>query len=79
MTTPSAAPGLTMGDDGGQLETLLLRYPNVILHVNGHNHKNHITPHTRLGPGPVPGGFWEVNTASHIDWPIQSRLFDITA
>jgi hypothetical protein len=23
------------------------------------------------------GGFWEVNTASHIDWPQQSRLLDL--
>jgi metallophosphoesterase (TIGR03767 family) len=69
----------TMGDYGGQLEALLLRYPNVILHVNGHNHKNRITPHARAGTGTVPGGFWEVNTAAHIDWPIQSRLFEIAA
>ena len=23
------------------------------------------------------GGFWEVNTASHIDWPQQSRLVEL--
>jgi metallophosphoesterase (TIGR03767 family) len=63
---------------GGELEDLLLRFPNVILMVNGHNHKNEIIAHQRPWPFTMPGGFWEVNTASHIDWPIQSRLFEVT-
>jgi metallophosphoesterase (TIGR03767 family) len=63
---------------GDELEDLLLRFPNVILMVNGHNHKNQITAHQRPWPFTMPGGFWEVTTASHIDWPVQSRLFEIT-
>ena len=65
--------------DGHALENLLLRFPNVILMVDGHNHKNTITAHQRPWAGTIPGGFWEVTTASHIDWPIQSRLLEITS
>src|SRR5437762_427460 len=48
--------------------------------VNGHTHANVITPHSRseLIAG-TTGGFWEVNTASHIDWPVQSRIVEIAA
>ena len=68
-----------MGSDGEELKRLLLRFPNVILQVNGHNHKNEIKPQFRPWAGTTPGGFWEVSTASAIDWPVQGRLFDITA
>jgi metallophosphoesterase (TIGR03767 family) len=61
--------------NGDQLRDLLLRYPNVILHVNGHRHTNAITPHGRRYL--IGGGFWEVTTASHIDWPYQSRIIEI--
>jgi hypothetical protein len=27
----------------------------------------------------LDGGFWEISTASHIDWPIQSRIIEIAA
>jgi metallophosphoesterase (TIGR03767 family) len=66
-----------LGDD---LKLLLLRFPNVILMVNGHTHANIIKAHHRAEvlAGTV-GGFWEVNTASHIDWPSQSRIVEIAA
>jgi metallophosphoesterase (TIGR03767 family) len=80
------------GDPGGgqfqygtDLKRLLLRYPNVIMLLNGHTHANHVFPHARgvdTGDGvlvPGTGGFWEVNTASHIDWPQQSRIVEIAA
>ena len=41
--------------------------------VNGHTHVNRVTPHLRAGGG----GFWEVNTASHVDWPAQARLLEL--
>ena len=53
------------------LDTLLAN-PQVILWVNGHTHENTVTPRTRPG-----GGFWEVTTASHIDWPQQVRTIEI--
>ncbi|MFC5179098.1 metallophosphoesterase [Nocardioides taihuensis] len=51
----------------------LLRYPNVIAWVNGHTHRNSVTAHKRDGGG----GFWEINTAAHIDFPQQSRLIEV--
>jgi len=54
------------------LRCLFLRHRNLIAFVNGHQHYNQITPFGRRG-----GGFWEVSTASHIDWPQQSRLLEL--
>ncbi|MEA2428073.1 MAG: hypothetical protein QOF37_1701 [Thermoleophilaceae bacterium] len=62
---------------GAAVEALLLRYPNVVLWVNGHTHVNAVTPHRRPQGARVPGGFWEVNTASHVDFPQQARLVEI--
>ncbi len=63
--------------DGEQVRDLLLRYPNVILWVNGHTHVNSVLPHPRPTGSPVAGGFWELNTAAHIDWPEQSRIVEV--
>lgn len=62
---------------GPAVRDLLLRFPNVVLWVNGHTHVNSIVPHSRHPESPVPGGFWELNTASHIDWPQQARLVEL--
>jgi metallophosphoesterase (TIGR03767 family) len=62
---------------GTRVRDLLLRYPNVVLWVNGHTHVNSVTPHSRHPDSPVPGGFWELNTAAHIDWPQQARLVEL--
>ncbi|MEU8119484.1 TIGR03767 family metallophosphoesterase [Spirillospora sp. NPDC049024] len=58
---------------GDEVEALLLRYPNAVLWVNGHTHRNQVIPHARKGGG----GFWEVNTAAHIDFPQQSRIVEL--
>ncbi len=62
---------------GDEVAGLLLRYPNVILWVNGHTHRNEVIPHARPNGAAIPGGFWELNTAAHIDWPEQSRTVEI--
>jgi metallophosphoesterase (TIGR03767 family) len=62
---------------GKTVRDLLLRFPNVVLWVNGHTHRNVVTPHSRHPESPVPGGFWELNTASHVDWPQQARLVEL--
>jgi metallophosphoesterase (TIGR03767 family) len=60
---------------GTDLEKLLWRHPNVVAFVNGHSHANTVVPHANAS---VPGtGFWEINTAAHIDFPEQSRLIEI--
>jgi metallophosphoesterase (TIGR03767 family) len=72
MTNAPAGSGRIEGDE---VAALLLRYPNVILWVNGHTHRNQVLGYARSGA--VPGGFWELNTAAHIDWPEQSRIVEI--
>lgn len=47
---------------------LLSRSGNVVLWLNGHIHRNRIKQHE---------GFWEVTTASIVDWPSQARLVEI--
>jgi hypothetical protein len=57
-----------------ELSELLFNYENIILWVAGHNHQNYINQITR------PDGshaFWHIRTASHIDWPQQSRVIEI--
>lgn len=58
---------------GDEIEALLLRFPNVVLWVNGHTHRNQVVAHKRAGGG----GFWELNTAAHIDWPQQCRIVEL--
>jgi metallophosphoesterase (TIGR03767 family) len=62
---------------GPQVAELLLRFPNVVLWVNGHTHRNTVTPYARPKHAKVRGGFWEVNTAAHVDWPQQARTVEI--
>ena len=67
---PRASRPLRMGAD---LRRLLLAHPRVIAYVAGHTHENRITAYERERGG----GFWGIETASEIDWPIQSRLLEI--
>jgi metallophosphoesterase (TIGR03767 family) len=53
---------------------LLLKYKDVIAYVNGHKHSNRIKSYAAKSH---KSGFWEINTASHTDWPQQARLIDI--
>jgi metallophosphoesterase (TIGR03767 family) len=60
------------------LRCLFLRHPSVIGFVNGHEHNNRVNAFERKdGQGKTLGGFWQINTASHIDWPQQSRTIDV--
>jgi metallophosphoesterase (TIGR03767 family) len=63
--------------DGTTVANLLLRYPNVVAWVNGHTHQNQVIPHARAVSAAFGGGFWEVNTASHVDWPQQCRIVEL--
>ncbi|MFH1729036.1 MAG: metallophosphoesterase [Pseudomonadota bacterium] len=53
---------------GKDLEKILSSYEEVIMHIAGHSHKHEV--HAR-------DNYWEVVTSSLIDFPMQSRLFDI--
>ena len=59
---------------GSELVTMLKRYPNVLAWVNGHTHANKITAQQHSDP---TRSFWEINTASHIDFPQHARIIDV--
>lgn len=58
---------------GPAVVAAFLEHDNFVAWFNGHTHVNNIRPHRREGGG----GFWEINTASHIDWPQQARLIEV--
>jgi len=51
---------------------MLNRYPVLVAWLNGHTHINTLTPHLRDG-----GGFWEITTASCVDFPQQQQLVEV--
>ncbi|MEU3996685.1 TIGR03767 family metallophosphoesterase [Streptomyces fungicidicus] len=57
---------------GEEVAALLGRHRNVVAWVNGHVHRNAITPHTGSG-----GSFWEISTASHVDFPQLARIVEL--
>jgi hypothetical protein len=60
----------------GELAATLFRFGNVVLWLNGHIHTNRIQARSdRSGRG--HGGFWEVTTASLVDWPCQGRIVEL--
>jgi metallophosphoesterase (TIGR03767 family) len=84
LTNSLVAPDLTdLNDDdparvlGDELSYLVHRFPNVILWINGHTHRNAIR--ARPDPAGHTHGFWEVTTSSIIDWPSQARLIEIVS
>jgi metallophosphoesterase (TIGR03767 family) len=60
----------------GELARTLFRFGNVVLWLNGHIHTNRIQPRTDPS-GKGHGGFWEVTTASLVDWPCQGRIVEL--
>lgn len=59
---------------GAALVELLSRYPNVVLWLNGHSHEHRVDAHRHAGDG---HGWWEVNTASGIDFGQQGRTIEL--
>jgi len=76
MNNPLVLTGLDLNQRvlGDEIKALLLQHPQVIAWVNGHSHRNQVWAHARTDGS---GGFWEVNTAAHIDWPMQSRIIEV--
>jgi len=52
-------------------------YPNLVLWISGHVHRNTVTAFRSPDPGHPELGFWEVETASLRDFPQQFRTFEI--
>ena len=70
---PRKSTPLHRGTKGAKtVRDLFLKYPNVIAYVAGHTHENRVDLY-RKGKS----GFWQINTASHADWPQQSRLIEV--
>ena len=71
---PRRSTPLHRGTEGRRtVKALFAASPNLIAYVAGHTHANAVT----FNRGRRGAGFWEINTASHIDWPQQSRLIEI--
>lgn len=53
--------------------SMLHQFPNLVAWVNGHTHINTIKAH----PNGNGGGFWEITSASCVDFPQQQQLIEI--
>ena len=71
-TRPPGADRRVLADE---LRSVLLAHPCVVAWLNGHTHVHAVSAITD-GAGT---GFWQVTTASHIDWPQQSRIVEFLA
>jgi metallophosphoesterase (TIGR03768 family) len=60
-----------------QLLATLHQYPNVLMWIAGHAHRNVVTPQPSPDPARPELGFWEVETPSLRDYPQEFRMFDI--
>ncbi|MFJ6655785.1 TIGR03767 family metallophosphoesterase [Streptomyces sp. NPDC091377] len=60
--------------NGAEVVALLGRHRNVVAWVNGHIHRNAVTAHRGRGGS----AFWEISTASHVDFPHHARIIELT-
>ncbi|MGX1760719.1 TIGR03767 family metallophosphoesterase [Streptomyces lydicus] len=67
-TRPDPARPHEKRHGGPELVEVLAAHPHVVGWINGHSHKNEIIAH---------GSFWEVSTASHIDFPQLARVIEL--
>ncbi|MFJ3692723.1 TIGR03767 family metallophosphoesterase [Streptomyces sp. NPDC090052] len=67
-THPDPARPGERNHSGDEIVALLGKHRNAVAWINGHSHRNKIQPH---------GSFWEVTTASHIDFPQLARVFEL--
>lgn len=86
--------GAPLGISAAALDAELASYPNVVAWVAGHTHRHRIrafkvtdgagsngavtAPVACKGPGAC-AGFWQIETASLIDFPQEARLLEIHA
>ncbi|MFG2828519.1 TIGR03767 family metallophosphoesterase [Streptomyces sp. NPDC048434] len=67
-TRPDPAHPQERRHTGAELVDVLAAHPRVVGWINGHSHKNDIVAH---------GSFWEISTASHIDFPQLARVIEL--
>ncbi|MFE9442797.1 TIGR03767 family metallophosphoesterase [Streptomyces sp. NPDC006602] len=72
-TRPDPARPGERRHDGQELIAVLGSHANVLAWVNGHIHRNAITPHS----APDGRSFWEISTASHVDYPQLARVIEL--
>lgn len=60
---------------GPELEALLHRFPNVVLHIAGHTLEHRISP--RPFAGDPSRAYWELTTGGPLDMPMQARLLEV--
>lgn len=60
-----------------EVRTLLHRFGNVVLWLNGHRHLNQVVH----WPSPYEPtvALWEISTAAMADWPCQARVVELVA
>ncbi|HEY2075621.1 MAG TPA: TIGR03767 family metallophosphoesterase [Streptosporangiaceae bacterium] len=68
-------PGADRRVLAGEMRAVLLAHPCVVAWLNGHTHVHAVSAITD-GSG---AGFWQITTASHIDWPQQARIVEFLA
>jgi metallophosphoesterase (TIGR03767 family) len=62
---------------GADVQGLFNAHPHVIAYVTGHTHENRVMACGAEAGCPARANWWEVNTASEIDWPQESRLIEL--
>lgn len=72
LTNDYAPPGAGQRVLGSEIVLALLERPNVVAWIAGHVHA-----HFAMRHGDDASGFWEITTASLIDWPQQGRVLEI--
>ncbi|GAA4801237.1 TIGR03767 family metallophosphoesterase [Streptomyces ziwulingensis] len=72
-TRPDPARPGERRHDGDDVLAVLGAHRNVLAWVNGHIHRNAITPHRGSGDH----SFWEISTASHVDHPQLARVIEV--
>ena len=74
-TTPTTFDNDPQRIMGPEFVKLIHRYFNILFFCSGHEHRNFIKSYP--DPNGKSQGFWEITTASHIDFPQESRIIEI--